>query len=179
LARLVEATHFNLKESQRLAQRFQELRDAETGKVTVDAFCGQIEVAMSPILAMYVQRAFKESKDMDLEDFVETLSMFSPRASRKEKIRVLLTAMGVKPLQTSISVKQYADFLLTLRQGNLDHESAMALASGVFMEIVGPHEAPHLASPQGTLEPSFRVGLAVFSFKVSSIDYDTLLTVHY
>jgi hypothetical protein len=79
------------KEIKRLYKRFQKLDRSGIGQITAADFMQIPELAMNPLVARIVALFDTRGDDhINFEQFLSTLSVFSPRADPKEKMRCAL-----------------------------------------------------------------------------------------
>ncbi|KAL6042124.1 Calcineurin subunit B type 1 [Balamuthia mandrillaris] len=81
---------FTAQEINRLYHRFTKLDKSSSGFISTDEFLSLPELAMNPlnprVIALFQQE--KGEDKVNFKDFVQVLAVFSPKASRKDKLRL-------------------------------------------------------------------------------------------
>eukprot|EP00768_Dysnectes_brevis_P009261 gnl/Dysnectes_brevis/915_a1016_3862.p1 GENE.gnl/Dysnectes_brevis/915_a1016_3862~~gnl/Dysnectes_brevis/915_a1016_3862.p1 ORF type:complete len:198 (-),score=15.21 gnl/Dysnectes_brevis/915_a1016_3862:60-596(-) len=132
---IVSTTHFNQKEIRRLWRRFKRLDKNKDGCLTADEFLAIPELQMNP-LARRVISMFDSTGDdtINFRDFLKSLSVFSVRGSRQEKLRF---AFRVYDLNSDgyISNEELFDTLKLVVADNLTDIQLQQVVDKTILEI--------------------------------------------
>eukprot|EP00620_Florenciella_sp_RCC1587_P015107 CAMPEP_0182556862 /NCGR_PEP_ID=MMETSP1324-20130603/994_1 /TAXON_ID=236786 /ORGANISM="Florenciella sp., Strain RCC1587" /LENGTH=175 /DNA_ID=CAMNT_0024768827 /DNA_START=94 /DNA_END=618 /DNA_ORIENTATION=- len=109
--------NFTAAELHTMEARFLQLYDTDTDLIAYDVFCAQPEVAMCPICSTFVQHNYALKPDappgLTFSQFVSVLSPLSVKASREDKVRYALLAVGAQGhgADARVSRADYANFI--------------------------------------------------------------------
>jgi len=92
---LQEDSHFSAAEIQQLYKRFQKLDRKQIGTISAEEFGLIPELAMNPLAARVIALFQDNTESVNFHRFVQTLSVFSPKASPEEKLKIAFRCYDV------------------------------------------------------------------------------------